>query len=74
MLRESNFNGECINIGSGTNYSINEISQAFNHKTTYIGHVLEPFETLADNSKAKKILNWKPKHNVLKWIKSIQGV
>jgi nucleoside-diphosphate-sugar epimerase len=69
MLHESSFNGECINIGSGTNYSINEISQAFNHITTYIGNVLEPFETLADNSKAKAILNWNPKQNVLQWIK-----
>ena len=31
---------------------------------------LEPFETLADNSKAKKILKWEPKGNLNRWIKN----
>ena len=30
---------------------------------------LEPFETLADNSKAKNTLSWEPKGNLSKWIK-----
>ena len=31
---------------------------------------LEPFETLADNKKARDILNWTPKGNLLTWIKN----
>ena len=30
---------------------------------------LEPFETLADNRKAKNILKWSPKGNLREWIK-----
>ncbi len=30
---------------------------------------LEPFETLADNLKDKKLLNWEPKQDVKSWIK-----
>ena len=35
----------------------------------YIGEVLEPKQTLADNKKAKEILGWKPKGDLEKWIK-----
>ena len=28
----------------------------------------EPFETLADNSKARKILGWKPSGDLSSWI------
>ena len=30
--------------------------------------VLEPFETLADNSKARNILDWAPKGDLMSWI------
>ena len=39
-------------------------------KTDIYGETrLEPFETLADNTKAKKILGWDPKGNLVTWIK-----
>ena len=31
--------------------------------------VIEPFKTLADNSKANLILNWIPKGNLPLWVK-----
>lgn len=61
--------GEIINIGNGNNKSINEIASYVGGKIKYIEPVLEPFETLADNLKAKKLLNWEPKQDVKSWIK-----
>ena len=61
--------GEIINIGNGKNKSINEIASYVGGKIKYIDPVLEPFETLADNLKAKKLLNWEPKQDVKSWIK-----
>lgn len=61
--------GEIINIGNGNNKSINEIASYIGGKIKYIEPVFEPFETLADNLKAKKLLNWEPKQDVKSWIK-----
>ena len=63
-----NFNGEVYNIGNGDNYSINEVAKMMGGPTEYIGEVLEPNQTLADNRKAKEILGWKPKGDLEKWI------
>lgn len=60
---------EIFNIGSGTNISVNEIAEYFPSEKTYIGKRIEPFETLCDNSKAKKILNWFPTVSVADWLK-----
>tara|TARA_Y100000768_G_scaffold68648_1_gene48160 strand:+ start:567 stop:1463 length:897 start_codon:yes stop_codon:yes gene_type:complete len=62
--------GESINIGRGDNVSINEIARTIGGEKTYIDSVLEPRETLADNNKAKKLLGWEPKMNVIDWLKS----
>jgi UDP-glucose 4-epimerase len=55
------FNGQVFNIGYGKSISINEIASYFGGEKKYIGNVLEPRETLADNIKAKTILGWSPK-------------
>ena len=62
LAMESDFvgKGESINIGNGSNYSINQIADMMGGKKVYIDPVIEPKETLADNSKAQQILNWKP--------------
>ena len=64
----SDLKGESFNIGNGDNYSINEVADIFGGKKDYFKKVLEPFETLADNSKAKKILGWNPKGDLKKWL------
>jgi len=61
-------NGEVFNIGNGKNYSINEVASMFDGEKIKGKDVLEPFETLADNSKALKIFGWKPKGDLEKWI------
>jgi UDP-glucose 4-epimerase len=62
-------NGESFNIGNGKNYSVNEVADMLGGKKVYGEKRLEPFETLADNSKAKEILGWKPEGNLVSWIK-----
>jgi UDP-glucose 4-epimerase len=60
----ASLNGEVFNIGNGDNVSINEVADMFGGEKTYGEKRLEPFETLADNNKAHKILNWEPKGNL----------
>jgi len=61
--------GESFNIGNGNNYSINEVADMLGGEKTYGEYRLEPFETLADNTKAKNILGWNPKGDLPTWIK-----
>ncbi len=66
--------GEIINIGNGDNRSINQVASYISDEIKYIDPVSEPFETLADNNKAKKLLNWKPLQDVQSWItKYLEG-
>ena len=67
---EKRLNGDVFNIGNGDNYSVNEVAKMFGGKTIEGKKVLEPFQTLADNSKAELELNWKPKGNLPLWIKN----
>ncbi|MEK6829644.1 MAG: NAD-dependent epimerase/dehydratase family protein [Nanoarchaeota archaeon] len=60
--------GEVINIGSGKNYSVNQLADMFNMPKVFAGNVIEPKETLADNSKAKELLDWSPTINVIDWL------
>ena len=62
-------NGESFNIGNGKNYSVNEVADMLGGEKTYGEKRLEPFETLADNKKAKNILGWVPKGDLPNWIK-----
>ena len=61
-------NGEVINIGNGDNKSVNEIAQMIGGETINVDPVIEPKETLADNSKAKELLGWSPSMNIEDWI------
>jgi len=65
-------NGEIINIGAGKNYSINKIASLISDKVAYIS--LRPGEvqdTLADNSLAKKLLNWRPEVSIEEGIEEL---
>jgi len=52
--------GEVINIGAGKNASVNKIAELIGGPTQYVAARLEPHDTLADNSLAKKLLGWSP--------------
>lgn len=60
--------GEVINIGSGKNLSVNEVASMIGSRKVYQESVNEPAITLADISKAKKLLNWEPKVILKDWI------
>ena len=62
--------GEVINIGNGDNRSINQIADMIGGDRINIEPVLEPKETLADNSLAKELLGWEPKQVIENWIPS----
>lgn len=52
--------GEVINIGAGRNYSINQLAKLIGGEVEYIEARIEPTDTLADITKAKKLLGWEP--------------
>ena len=65
--------GQVFNIGYGKNYSIQEIADFISTSENQVFYPARPGEmkeTLADISKAKKELAWKPKVDVLEWIKT----
>ena len=59
--------GEAFNIGGGRNTSVNDTTAMIlklvgdKIKPTHGPAVIEPHDTLADTSKAKKILGWEPR-------------
>ncbi len=52
--------GEVINIGAGRNMSVEDIARIIGGTTDRIPARLEPKNTLADNSLARKLLGWEP--------------
>ena len=59
---ESDVSGEIINIGSDNTYSVNRLVELLGGDVVHIPkRPGEPDCTWADISKAKKLLNWKPK-------------
>jgi UDP-glucose 4-epimerase len=61
--------GTVFNIGSETNYSVNEVASMYNHRATNIpARMGEMRETLADISKARSVLNWYPKIKLEEWL------
>ena len=63
--------GQIFELGNGKNYSINQLADAFgNHSREYIperpGEVRESLNT---DKKAEDMLGWKPKGDIIKYIK-----
>ena len=67
LAAKSNLSGEIINIGAGSGTSINKVVKILNKlldkkiKPIYGPAVWEPKATLASNTKARRLLGWKPK-------------
>lgn len=61
-------NGEVVNVGSGKNYSVNQIAENFNSEVIYRPVVLEPKETLSCVDKAKSF-GWNPTVDLMDWLK-----
>ena len=61
--------GLVYNVGTGNNYSINQISRMFNHETVNIAP--RPGETrisLANNQRLRKTFGWQPTMKLEDWI------
>lgn len=56
--------GEVLNIGAGRNISINKIASLIGGPVRHIAPRFEPKNTLADNSKARKLIGWKPEISI----------
>lgn len=63
--------GQVYNIGTGINYSVNEIASMISDNVVNLPpRVGESKITLADNSRMRTIFNWNPEGNVETWIRS----
>ena len=68
--------GEIFELGSGKNYSINEVANMFgeDYPWEYIPARKGEYDvTLADYSKAKLTFDWEPKGDLNSYIKSVTG-
>ena len=54
------FKGDVFNVGNGDNRSVNQIADLIGGDRVNVDPVVEPKETLANNSKFRKLFNWKP--------------
>jgi len=66
------FRAEDFELGSGINFSINEIADCFgkDYPREYLPERPGEYDmTLADSSKAKELLDWNPKRNIKDYIK-----
>jgi UDP-glucose 4-epimerase len=60
--------GEILNVGNGDNRSVNDIAKMIGGPVVYGDPVIEPRETLADNSKTRRLLDWKPTMKLEDWM------
>ena len=73
-LSKHTHTGEVYNLGTGTNYSINEIAAMFSDDTTYIpARPGEARITLADIS-ATQNFGYQPKQNITNYVESFKGM
>ena len=60
--------GDVFNIGNGDNRSVNQIADLLGGERIHGDTVIEPKETLSNNEKAIKVLDWKPTSTLEDWI------
>ena len=60
---------DIFNIGSGQEFSVNEIAKLIGGKTVNIPPRVEPKRTALKSEKAKSGLLWKPTINLKDWVK-----
>jgi UDP-glucose 4-epimerase len=63
--------GKVYNVGTGTNYSVNQIAEMFNHPTVNIPpRIGEARISLANNQRLSKTFGWSPSMSLEDWVKS----
>jgi UDP-glucose 4-epimerase len=72
MQSDQKLSGQIFNIGTGKNYTINELARIIGGKFAFCKQLPErkgeARNTQADNSKAKDVLGWSPKVKLEDWI------
>lgn len=72
LLAGDNIRNDEFQLGTGRDYSVLDLVEAFNHQHTFIpARRGDRPKGLADISNAEKVLGYKPKHNVIDYIKSL---
>ena len=61
-------NGEVLNVGNGDNRSVNDIARMIGGQTINCAPVIEPRETLANNNRTQRLLDWKPTMKLEEWM------
>ena len=73
LTMEKKAYGYEFELGRGKNYSVNEVAEMFNITPTYdLPKDGEAKETLNTSTKAKTVLGWEPKLDLLDYIKSLE--
>lgn len=63
--------GQVVNLGTGVNYSINEVAKMFGGEKSYLpARPGEAWITLADISETQKLVNWSPTVSLNSYIES----
>lgn len=63
---------QVMNVASGQETSIIDLAEAFGGEIIHIPERLEPKRSVADITKIKSTLNWKPLTRLLTWVKQIK--
>ena len=70
-LPDENY-GQIYNIGTGINYSVNEIANMISDNVVYVPpRIGEARITLANNQKMKNVFDWEPEIDVKDWIMGV---
>jgi len=73
-ISKGNWKGEVFNLGTGTNYSINELADLFGGNKKYLpARRGETRVTLADISKTTESTGWTPQETLEKYIKEFKN-
>jgi UDP-glucose 4-epimerase len=75
LMSRGDWKGEIFNLGTASNYSINELADMFGGEKTYLpARRGEARVTLADISDTVARLNWQPKNNLPDYVSSLLRV
>ena len=69
---EHQFRGDCVNIGASDNMSVMQLASLIGGEYEFVDAVDEPKCTLADNTKARELLGWKPTIRLADWLPMYQ--
>lgn len=71
-MRSKKAVGHLINVGSGKSYTVNDVAKMIDKSHIFIPpRPGESRATLADITKAKKLIGWSPKMSLERWLKGV---